>query len=343
MIRLEGWIFVGLFGVFCLLGSRRSGHKLLILSSALLAGLFVPMWLGWHWLVFGHPFSFLTFYEGHNGHVGLGQFVTLLWDNSPATFILAAVGIVASFSSTARNDGSTNRVYLVFVAAFYFGFVLISRGSIAVNMPIRNLTSVFWLLVPFAAFAMSFILARLPFSTGVTYLAIAVLMIGGTIQSFGYRFQASDEIVKLAVWSRHSLQEGSSGDAPNEIMIEARHGGSAERDVIWDSLFLHAVNPRFIIYDRRPDWISKDGDWVLNEVDNPSVLSGPAGEVEQRLRSRHVRFVVAYSEPIRRGLESIMKRRSDLRGSVERRATKEQDYEVYAWPDAELSTPGPRQ
>lgn len=103
-----------------------------------------------------------------NGHVGFGQFVTLLWDNSPVTFILAAVGIVASFSSTPKNDGSTSRVYLVFVVAFYFGFVLISQGSIAFNMPIRNLTSVFWLLVPFAAFATSFILTRLPFSTSVT-------------------------------------------------------------------------------------------------------------------------------------------------------------------------------
>jgi hypothetical protein len=224
---------------------------------------------------------------------------------------------------------------------------LISQGSIAANMPIRNLTSVFWLLVPFAAFAMSFILTRLPFSTGVTYLAIAALMIGGTVQSFGYRFQASDDIVKMAVWSRHSLQEVLSGDASKGIVVEARHGGSAEREVIWDSLFLHAVNPRFIIYDRRPNWNFKDGDWVLDEIGNPSVLSGPAGEVEQRLRSLHVRFVIAYSEPIRSVLGSIMKRSDNgalLAGvSVERRATKGQNYEVYAWPTAEPSTPVPRQ
>ena len=347
MLRLEAWIFVGLFGVFCLVGSRRNEHKLLIFSSAVLAGLFVPLWLGWHWLEFGHPLSFLTASLALNGHVEFWQFVTLLWDNSPVAFILATVGIVASFNPTAKNEGNTSRLYLVFVAAFFLGFVLISQGSIAANMPIRNLTSMFWLLVPFAAFAMSFILTRLPFSTGVTYLTIAALMIGGTVQSFGYRFQASDDIVKMAVWSRHSLQEVLSGDASKGIVVEARHGGSAEREVIWDSLFLHAVNPRFIIYDRRPNWNFKDGDWVLDEIGNPSVLSGPAGEVEQRLRSLHVRFVIAYSEPIRSVLGSIMKRSDNgaqLAGvSVERRATKGQNYEVYAWPTAEPSTPVPRQ
>jgi hypothetical protein len=168
------------------------------------------------------------------------------------------------------------------------------------------------------------------------------------IQSFGYHFQASDDIVKMAVWARHSLQEASSGGGSTRIVIEARHGGSAERDVICDSVFVHGVNPRFIIYDRQPNWSVKDGDWVLNEIGNPSVLSRPTGEVEHRLRSRHVQFVIAYSEPIRRVLDSIMKRRPDLRGRGDVAAGNptsngEQDYEVYTWPNTELSTPGPRQ
>jgi hypothetical protein len=60
----------------------------------------------------------------------------------------ATLGIVMSIRFR------TNWRYLVFIAFFYFFFVVAMRGIVAANYPIRNLTSVFIVLIPYAAYGL---------------------------------------------------------------------------------------------------------------------------------------------------------------------------------------------
>jgi hypothetical protein len=53
-----------------------------------------------------------------------------------------------------------------------------------------------------------------------------------------------------------------------------------------------------MIYDSLGNWIHKDGEWVMNEVENPSILDGPPGHVERTLRFQRIRIVIAYSDPV---------------------------------------------
>lgn len=113
-------------------------------------------------------------------------------------------------------------------------------------------------------------------------------------------------MVRTAIWSRKIIRAGLFNEG-HKILVEARRGGSNERDIVWDSLFLHAVNPGRIVYDRLGNWIHKDGEWVMNELENPSILDGTPGEVEKRLRLQKIRIVIAYSEPVLEVLEAFMK------------------------------------
>src|SRR5262249_42647630 len=111
-----------------------------------------------------------------------------------------------------------------------------------------------------------------------------------------------------------------------KILVEARRGGSNDGDFVWDSLFLHAVSPSRIVYDRLGNWIHKDGEWVMNELENPSILDGTSGEVEQRLRLQSIRIVIAYSEPAFGVLDAFMKP-----------VNQWEEYRIYTWPDDELT------
>jgi len=216
--------------------------------------------------------------------------------------------------------------YLVFIAFFYFLFVVAMRGVVAANYPIRNLTSVFIVLIPYAAYGLHTIAMKLRVYRTVIYVAIVAYVVGGTVQSLGYSMQARDRVVRTAIWSRQIIRAGLL-DEGEKIMVEARRGSLNERDIVWDSLFLYAVNPGRIVYDRRGNWIHRDGEWVMNELDNPSILDGPPEEVKKRLRLHKIRIVIAYSEPAFRILESFMKPINHW-----------EEYRIYTWPDDELIT-----
>ena len=139
--------------------------------------------------------------------------------------VLALVGIVVSFTCERLA-----RRYLLFTSAFYLVFICAS--TIAENMPVRNLTSVFWLLVPFSAYAVAWIVGQFRFSTSITYAVMVLWIVIGTVQSFGYTFQAQDEVVRTAAWSRRIIRSESFQDRPSKIVVEVRRGGAAERDVV---------------------------------------------------------------------------------------------------------------
>jgi hypothetical protein len=65
----------------------------------------------------------------------------------------------------------------------------------------------------------------------------------------------------------------------------------------------------------------------MNELENPSILDGPSGEVEKRLRLQKIRIVIAYSEPVFGVRVTFMKPVSQL-----------EDSRIYTWPDEELIT-----
>ena len=80
------------------------------------------------------------------------------------------------------------------------------------------------------------------------------------------------------------------------------------------------MNPRIVLYDRRPEWtVQNRVDWTLNELNNPSLLDGPPDSVERALRLQDVRFVIAYSQPAREVLEAIMRpvSHSDIMGELD--------------------------
>jgi len=287
------------------------------------AGAFIPIWLYWQWKVYGHPFHFFRFITSTSTNLslksGLTQYVLLLWHISRLGVILAFLGVVVSLWKK-----ECPKRYMLFTLVFYFTFMFSMRGVIASNFPVRNLTSIFLLLIPFAGYGIEFIVMKLGLSRIAVYMVMMAWMIGGSVQSFGYSFQAREELVRTAIWSRRIIRAGLLSDG-SKILLEARHGGPGERDVVWDSIFLHAVNPGKILYDRRPDWIWKEGDWVLIELDNPSILDGPSGEVEKKLRSQKIKVVIAYSKTVLEVLEAIM---SPL--------TEWKEYRVYAWPNDEL-------
>ncbi len=319
MVRFEAWILVAVFGVFCLFDCTRSKNRLRILGSAAVAGGFIPVWLYWEWYTYGDVFRFLKFYDIHLGESGITQYVWLLWENSPTVVLLALAGIVMSL----RHKKGTER-YLLFITGFFLGFIMTTKAALTTNFPIRNLTSVFMLLIPYAGYGTYSAVVKLPLARMLIPMIMLAYMSVGAIQSFSYKFQARDELVKTAIWSRHVIKAGLL-DEGGEILLEARHGGAEERDVVWDSLFLHAVNPGKIRYDRRAEWIWRDSDWVINESDNPSILDGTAGDVGRRLRGQNVRLVIAYSRPVRKVLDSIMMPIADWK-----------EYWIYTWRDDEF-------
>lgn len=342
MVRLEAWLLIGVFGVYCVVRSARKAHAVALLSSALLASLFAPAWLWWHWRTFGDPVAFLQVPQANNAG-GLAaadftRFISLLWDNSPMALILASFGIVAARKAAGGAPDRTRRAYLIFVVGFFLCFALATRGRLASNMPVRNLTAFYLLVVPFSAYALAFLAALSSRATVVAAVAVAALVAGGAAQSFGYSFQAGDSVVRIATWSRRVIRSGAVASPPDKILIEARRGGAAERLVVWDSLFLHAVHPRYTIYDRRPRLTATADTWVIAEANNPSLLEGTASEVRERLRSRQVRFVIAYSAPAREVLDSFMTPVSasgpaeDGRGPGDAAHPQDLDYFVYEWP-----------
>ena len=166
--------------------------------------------------------------------------------------------------------------YLGFIAFFYFFFVVAMRGVVAANYPIRNLASVFIVLIPYAAYGLHTLATKLPAYRTVIGIAILAYVLVGTVESLGYSFQARDGVVRTAIWSRRIIRAGLL-DQGLKILVEARRGGLKEGDIVWDSHFLHAVSPGKIVYDRLGNWIHRDGEWVMNELENPSILDGPLG------------------------------------------------------------------
>lgn len=319
-IRYEAWILVVAFAFFCALDFKQSTRKLTILMSVAVASMFVPIWLHWQWGAYGDYLYFLRVFTTTSNELGVSPYLRLLWEIAPLDLLLALLGIVMSIRL--RN----NWRYLVFIAFFYFFFVVAMRGVVAANYPIRNLTSVFIVLIPYAAYGLHAIAMKLRVYRTVTYVAILAYVVGGTVQSLDYSLQARDGVVKTAIWSRRIIRAGLL-DEGLKILVEARRGGPNERDVMWDSLFLHAVSPGRIVYDRLGNWIHKDGEWVMNEVENPSILDGPPGEVKKRLRFQKIRIVIAYSEPVLWVLEAFMKPVGQW-----------EEYRIYTWPDDELIT-----
>lgn len=324
-IRYEAWILVAAFALFCALDFKQSTHKLTILMSVAVAGVFVPIWLYWQWSTYGDYLHFVRFFTTTSAALGVSPYVRLLWEIAPLDLLLALLGIVMSVRL--RN----NWRYLGFIAFFYFFFVVAMRGVVAANYPIRNLTSVFIVLIPYAAYGLQAIAMKLRvYRTVIIYLAILAYVVGGTVQSLGYSLQARDGVVRIAIWSRRIIRAELLGEGL-KILVEARrrgpNGGPKEKDIVWDSLFLHAVNPGRIVYDRLGNWIYKDGEWVMNELENPSILDGPSGEVEKRLRLQKIRIVIAYSRPVWRVLEAFMKP-----------VYQWKEYRIYTWPDDELIT-----
>lgn len=332
MVRLEAWLLVGLFGLYCAWRSWRHERRWALLASAALAGSFIPAWLFWHWQQFGNPFSFVLVPQAANAG-GLAaadftSFVSLLWDNSPLAFALAPVGVFLALRRTAGGTDVTRRPYLILVSAFVACFALATRGRLASNTPVRNLTALFLMLAPFAAYAVATMGARVARPRMLALIGAAGLAAVGAVQAFDYQFQAGDATVRAAIWIRHVTNSGVLDAGADKVLIEARRGGAAERLIVFDSLFLHAVNPRYTVYDRRPRLTPTADTWVINTRNNPSLLEGSAADVRDRLRTRGVRFVVAYSANVRQVLGAIMV-------PVETGAPVETpfDYAVYRWPD----------
>ena len=319
-IRYEAWILIGAFALFCALDFRRSKHKLAIFMSVAVASMFVPFWLYWQWLAYADYFHFLRVFTNTSTALGVSPYIHLLWQIAPLDLLLALLGIVLSIGFR------DNWRYLLFIALYYFFFVVAMRGVVAANYPIRNLTSVFIVLIPYAAYGLHAIAMKLPVYRTVVSIAIFAYVITGTAQSVGYSLQARDGVVKTAIWSRQVIRAGLL-DQGQKIMVEAQRGGPTERDVVWSSLFLHAVNPGTIVYDRQGNWIHQDGEWVMNELNNPSILDESPKTVEKRLRLHKIRIVIAYSEPVFRVLDTFMKP-----------AHQWEEYRIYVWPDDELIT-----
>jgi hypothetical protein len=138
------------------------------------------------------------------------------------------------------------------------------------------------------------------------------------VQAFDYHLQASKSVRKLAVWSRQTIQSSAFRKGDGRMLIELRRGGLGEQDVVWDSLFVHAVKPDILLYDRRPEWkVENTSQWTLQEAGNPTILSGSPDEVREALRSRRIEFVIAYSDAARSVLEAIMKPVDDARTSTD--------------------------
>jgi Dolichyl-phosphate-mannose-protein mannosyltransferase len=319
-IRYEAWILVIAFALFCALDFMQSTHKLTILTSVAVASMFIPIWLYWQWFVYADYFHFLHVFTTTSTAFGVSPYVRLLWQIAPLDLLLALLGIVVSIRL--RN----NWQYLGFITFYYFFFVVAMRGIVAANYPIRNLTSVFILLIPYSAYGLHAIAMKLRVYKTVIYVAVLAYVVGGTVQSLGYSLQARDGVVRTAIWSRRIIHAGLL-DEGRKILVEARRGGPNERDIVWDSLFLHAVSPGRIVYDRLGNWIHKDGEWVMNELQNPSILDGPSEEVEKRLRLQKIRIVIAYSKPVFGVLDAFMKP-----------VNQWEEYRIYTWPDDELIT-----
>jgi len=321
-IRYEAWVLVVAFAFFCALEFKQSKHRLTILMSVALASMFVPFWLYWQWHVYGDYLHFVRFFAATSPSLGASSYIRLLWEIAPLDLLLALSGICMSI----RLPGIWR--YLFFIAFYYCVFVITTRGVVAANYPVRNLTSVFIVLIPYAAYGLHVIATKLRFYRTVVYLILLAYIVGETVQSlaYAYTFQARDVVVKTAIWSHCAIRVGLFDDG-SKILVEARRGGSDEGDLVWDSHFLHAVNPGKIVYDRLGNWIHKDGHYVLNELGNPSTLEGPSGEVEKRLRLQNIRVVIAYSEPAFRVLDAFMK---PVKQWVE--------YRIYKWPDDERMT-----
>ena len=319
MIRYEGWLLVVLFGGFSLLDARRSGRRLQTLASVVLAAAFIPIWLGWQWSVFGDPLHFARAASPLSRDVGLSPYVTMLVAISPWVCGLAVLGVGLSLW---RREGIVR--YLILVVAFYLGLIASMGGTVPGNLPIRNLTSMFLLIAPYAAYTVSSVFEQPRRSRYLIAVAAVVAMVIGAWQSFDYRFQPRASVVATATWSRQLLNSMCLDDE-TQILIEVRRGGAAEQGVVWDSLFFRSVRPDRIIYDRRGNWVYRDGLWFLQEEENPSLLEGAPLEVAERLRANRVGIVVAYSEAVHRVLGTFMQpiREAD-------------EYRMYAWPGASL-------
>jgi hypothetical protein len=202
--------------------------------------------------------------------------------------------------------------------------MLMMGNIVGTRIPNRILTSASLLLIPYAAYGTIAIAMNLPLFKMGMYLVMLAYMTVGTVQSFGYSFQARGEVVEMALWCRRIIRAGVLFEG-SKILLEMRHGGPKEQNVIWDSLFLHAVSPSKILYDRIPNWRLTGEGWQIDELDNPSILDGQSGDVERRLRSRNVRIVIAYSKPVLGVLETAMKPVGECK-----------EYRIYTWPDDEL-------
>lgn len=140
--------------------------------SVAVAGMFAPIWLYWQWYAYADYFHFLRFFTTTSKALGVSPYVRLLWQIAPLDLLLALLGIVLSIRLR------KNWRYLAFIGIFYFFFVVATRGVVAANYPIRNLTSVFIALIPYAAYGLHAIAMKLRIYRTVIYVAILAYVVG---------------------------------------------------------------------------------------------------------------------------------------------------------------------
>lgn len=313
MARYEGWIFALLLAAFCLLEAKRGRRPTWHMLCAALSCSFIPVWLLWQWSTFSNPFYFAENSARLARPAGVLPFLTLMPSLSPYLVGLGFLGVGAALW---RHRA---RAYLIIVALFYTGLVVALRGTLPGNLPIRIFASVLILLVPFAAFAVQTVTDRLREPRLWTSLVLALALGVGTAQSFGYHFQARASLIRVATEGRALVDAADPG---GKILVEARRGGAERQSVIWDSMFLHSIDPRRVVYDRKPSWILTQGVWVLDEKDNPSLLNAPPKELTARLRRRNVVVVISYSAKARAAMDAIM-----------HRVATSDEYSIHVWKD----------
>jgi hypothetical protein len=294
MVRFDAWgdsvVFTLAVAWLCWRSARPRPWRWL--AAAALPWLFPLFWLGYQYSLHGSPFYFLSVTRNYFLAI-YGAWPTLterlLWQ--PRDLLMIGGPIVPlGFAGVwlARRQPAVGLLALMWLASLGLLIQTTLSYTITNNNPVRLIIIHVVLLTPFAVLALQR-LATYGWTPSIVVLVLTAVLVAGRVAAIpAYPNALADDVRDVGshigeLRSQGLLQPGDS------ILVEVR---------FWEYLLIQLLSgdPAAAIFDRRPQMVIRDGQRLLDDVANPSLLASPPEQLRAALDQRSIRIVVTYTD-----------------------------------------------
>jgi len=298
MLRYEGWLFSVPFTILSLIqwglafkSVRRSDHFTLL--CALIPWLFPLAWCSSLCLQYGNPFMFSwvtrDYYLRAHGLDSLAARLLRhpydLIEVSPSIFALAWYGVLKVWREQRRIAA-----LLSFLWLSEFAMIIVSsvNGSTTMNNPIRMVVINAILLTPFAAITLVSLWRRPLWGKVLAACLLSAICLMGVKGNNPRPQGLPDDVAQAGMYVNNLWREGIL-DSNDRIMVEVLY---------WDYVSLRFMtgHPDNVLFDRRLEADIVNGQIVMDDLANPSILAADTGTLRRYLAKHNVKVVIAHSE-----------------------------------------------